>query len=211
MTDTHRSRRRPGRPPKTEAGPTRELLLEAALELFAERGFAATTVRQIARAVGVTDAAIYAHFANKQALFDALMEEAGPPLLGRLAGDLGALAEQHPAEAIPATFQALVAAWDQPRVRRFNSLLLRHAPEKTDEALGRVCGLLTPIIGTWMTRGWLRDDASAELLAWELVAPLATIRLSLLHGGADEAERARAHEMARRHLAFFVQVHGRNP
>ena len=40
-----------------------------------------------------------------------------------------------------------------------------------------------------------------------MVAPLATIRLSLLHAGADETDRARAHELARQHLAFYVQIH----
>lgn len=211
MAETPHVRRRLGRPPKGEAGPTRERLLDAALELFAERGFAATTVRQIARAVGVTDAAIYAHFANKQALLDALMAEAGPPLLERLVGELGTLGEQHPAEVIPHTFQRLVEAWDQPRVRLFNSVLLRHTPERIDDAITLIRSRLTPVVQAWMARGWIREDVSAELLAWELVAPLATIRLSLLHGGADETARERAHEMARQHLAFYVRTNVRKP
>ena len=211
MTDTPRTRRRLGRPPKGEAGPTRERLLDAALELFAERGFAATTVRQIARAVGVTDAAIYAHFANKQALMDALMAEAGPPMLERLVGELGTLSEQHPADVVPQTFQRLVEAWGQPRVRLFTSVLLRHNPEGIDEALSVIHARLTPVVQAWQARGWIRDDVSAELLAWELFAPLATIRLSLLHSSADEANRERAHERARQHLAFYVLSNGRRP
>lgn len=207
--ETARPRR--GRPPKAEAGPTRERLLDAALRLFAERGFGDTTVRQIARAVGVTDAAIYAHFAGKQALFDALMAEAGPPLLDRLEADLGALSDQHPADVIPQTFQRLVEAWDQPRVRLFTSVLLRHAPERINEAIIGVLARLVPVVEAWVARGWIRKDASSELLAWELVAPLATIRLSLLHSGADEADRNRAHEMARQHLAFYVQTNVRKP
>lgn len=211
MNDVQRTRPRLGRPPKGEAGPTRERLLDAALDLFARHGFAATTVRQIARAVGVTDAAIYAHFANKQALLDALMAEAGPPLLERLAGDLDTLAEQHPAEVIPRTFGRLVDAWDQPRVRLFTSLMLRQTPERIDGALSEIHVRLTPVVQGWATRGWIRDDTRAELLAWELLAPLATIRLTLLHGQAEPADRQRGLDLARQHLAFFVQVHGRTP
>jgi AcrR family transcriptional regulator len=44
---------------------TRERILEAALGLFAERGYDATSMREIAEQVGTTKAALYYHFANK--------------------------------------------------------------------------------------------------------------------------------------------------
>jgi AcrR family transcriptional regulator len=48
MTTTSSGRRR-GRPPKADAIDTRELLLQAALALFAEKGYEGTPVRDIAR------------------------------------------------------------------------------------------------------------------------------------------------------------------
>jgi AcrR family transcriptional regulator len=56
---------------------TRRQILDASLSLFSERGFARTTVRDIARVAGITDAAIYYHFASKQELLEALVEERG--------------------------------------------------------------------------------------------------------------------------------------
>jgi len=56
---------------------TRKQILEASLRLFSEKGFARTTVRDIARDVGITDAAIYYHFSSKQELLEALVEEKG--------------------------------------------------------------------------------------------------------------------------------------
>jgi AcrR family transcriptional regulator len=56
---------------------TRQQILDAALRLFSERGFSRTTVRDIARAAGITDAAIYYHFESKQELLQALVEERG--------------------------------------------------------------------------------------------------------------------------------------
>ena len=56
-----------GRP----SGPTRDtkrLICERALEVFAEKGYAATTMRDVATAVGMRDAS---HFPGKQAIFDA--------------------------------------------------------------------------------------------------------------------------------------------
>lgn len=45
--------------------------------MFSEKGFARTSVRDIARGAGITDAAIYYHFDSKRDLFEALFEERG--------------------------------------------------------------------------------------------------------------------------------------
>lgn len=67
-----------GRARKLRRGPlTRKQILDASLKLFSERGFARTSVRDIAQAAGITDAAIYYHFASKRELFEALIEERG--------------------------------------------------------------------------------------------------------------------------------------
>lgn len=63
---------------RTRRGPqTRKQILDASLRLFSERGFARTTVRDIARAASITDAAIYYHFQSKRDLLQALVEERG--------------------------------------------------------------------------------------------------------------------------------------
>ena len=62
-----------GRP----SGPTRDtkrLICEHALEVFAEKGYAATTMRDVATAVGMRDASLYSHYPSKQAIFDAAVE-----------------------------------------------------------------------------------------------------------------------------------------
>jgi AcrR family transcriptional regulator len=63
---------------KLRRGPlTRSQILDASLHLFSEKGFTRTSVRDIAQAAGITDAAIYYHFASKRDLFEALIEERG--------------------------------------------------------------------------------------------------------------------------------------
>lgn len=52
---------------------TAERIRSAAEQLFAARGFAAVSVREIAGAVGVQAAALYNHFSNKQALLEDLL------------------------------------------------------------------------------------------------------------------------------------------
>ena len=51
-----------------------ERLLESALELFAERGYAGTSVKTIAGRAGVSQGLLYVHFESKQALLVALFE-----------------------------------------------------------------------------------------------------------------------------------------
>ena len=55
---------------------TRERIVEAAFALFAERGYHAVSVRDIAAAVGIKDASLYNHFPSKQAIFDAIVSGA---------------------------------------------------------------------------------------------------------------------------------------
>ncbi len=67
-----------GDPKRTRRGPhTRRQILDACLRLFSQKGFARTTVRDIAREAGITDAAIYYHFQSKRDLMQALVEEKG--------------------------------------------------------------------------------------------------------------------------------------
>lgn len=63
---------------KLRRGPlTRKQILDASLRLFSDKGFARTSVRDIAQAAGITDAAIYYHFDSKRDLFEALLDERG--------------------------------------------------------------------------------------------------------------------------------------
>ena len=88
------------RPGKT----AREEILDAAAELFTTYGYANTSTRRIADAVGVRQASLYHHFATKDDILDALLAgTVDEPL--RLAGEL--LAEGDPASA---RLHALVVA-----------------------------------------------------------------------------------------------------
>ena len=54
---------------------TKEQILDVALELFSVRGYEATSISQIAEAVGIRKASLYSHYDGKQAILDALVEK----------------------------------------------------------------------------------------------------------------------------------------
>lgn len=58
----------------TAKGNTKQEILEAALELFSVQGYEATSISQLAEAVGIRKASLYSHFENKQAILDALIQ-----------------------------------------------------------------------------------------------------------------------------------------
>ena len=68
-------------PKRLPADVRRQQLLDVALRLFAARGFAATTMDEIAEAAGVTKPLLYQHFASKRALYVELCDGVAQSLL----------------------------------------------------------------------------------------------------------------------------------
>ncbi|PWC52657.1 TetR/AcrR family transcriptional regulator [Azospirillum sp. TSO22-1] len=58
--------------PRLDSSARRTLILDAALPLFARKGFAATTTKEIAQAAGVSEALIFKHFPSKASLYEAI-------------------------------------------------------------------------------------------------------------------------------------------
>src|SRR5258707_2188791 len=50
----------------------RAAIIQAVRQIFAEKGFAGTTTRELAEAAGVSEALLFKHFPNKEALFSAM-------------------------------------------------------------------------------------------------------------------------------------------
>lgn len=55
------------------AGNTKDKIFNVALKLFARNGYEAASVRDIAGELGITQAALYKHYKNKQAIFDSIV------------------------------------------------------------------------------------------------------------------------------------------
>ena len=65
--------RRP-RKMRLPAAERRTAIVEAAIRLFADKGFQGTTTRELAKAAGVTEPVLYRHFATKKDLYTAIIE-----------------------------------------------------------------------------------------------------------------------------------------
>ncbi len=71
----------------------REAVLAAVLPVFAAKGWAGATTRDLAAAAQVAEPILYRHFGSKAGLFDAVLERAGRRILERLEGSLARAAD----------------------------------------------------------------------------------------------------------------------
>lgn len=113
---------------KEDAQLTREKLLDTAELVFGNKGVARTSLQDIAQAAGMTRGAIYWHFADKAALFSAMMDRIVTPMEEALK----ALTE-HPgkdpmADLREAMLVSLKLITDDERTRRVMQIAVRQAP-----------------------------------------------------------------------------------
>jgi AcrR family transcriptional regulator len=155
----------------TRRGATREAILAGALRCFARQGFRRTALDGVAREAGISRAALYLHFANKHALFRALVGELHEQTL----------AEAARAAAGPGSVAERLTATLASKSGRFFDLLRRseHAEEFLDEN-HRLCGDLS-------------SDAAAKharVLTGVLTKAVAAGELSLAASGFTAARAA---------------------
>ncbi len=214
--ERHQQSTRLGRPPKQEARQTRERILDAALELFAAQGYAGTSLRQIAQAVGIKESAIYAHFANKEAVFRTLCEQMVTPavLIQEVLGsDLASVVWHEPAAIVRQIMQQIIEMWNTPRARLFFSVMMREGKLGSDPlsalllpGIQQVEAQLGRLIHHWMEQGRVRNDFPADHLVWELLAPLANIRALYWHAQATEEQSKLGYHRADLHIEYFLST-----
>jgi len=109
----------PGQPSSLRAeqvAQTRGALVAAGRRLFGTRGFAATSVEDIARDARVTTGALYHHFPTKAAVFEAVFEQVHEDLMQASAQAAAGAAD--PVDLMVAGFGAFLDAMLEPEVQR---------------------------------------------------------------------------------------------
>lgn len=151
---TQAARRGPGRPADGED--RRGAILESARAQFADLGYAAVSVRGIARAAGVDPALVHHYFGSKEGVFAAAMElpiSPGELLPEVLEGDLTELGER--------LVRVFLAMWDRPDFR--------------DPMLGMLRSAMTGEQGAAMLREFVGSSLLGRLA--EAVGPVDPLRL----------------------------------
>ncbi len=163
---------------KEEAEKTRLALLKAALTIFSQKGYAATTLEDVAKESGVTRGAIYWHFGSKAELYSALLEEysaRGSEIVQAAVAEGGTMVE-----ILRRIFiRLLMAVESDPALRavmEINLFKTEYSPELSDTLSmqvenGRILlAGISQAMEQGIGAGELRSDMEAEDLARAFIA-----------------------------------------
>jgi len=148
----------------------RHLIVRASAELFMRQGYRDTSIRQIAGAVGCTDAALYYHFPRgKQELLSVVIEECLPDLTDMLRDCEGATSVADLLLRLSASASQNQAArrqrltWVATEFPRLSADERRLLHRKQIALHDRLAALLSPFLAT---------EADADALAWTLLCAM---------------------------------------
>ena len=114
----------------------REAILEVATELFLTRGYAGTSMDEVAAAAGVSKQTVYKHFGGKESLFRAIALSTVQEVSGPVRARIAAMGEADDVEsALRDLARSYLAAVVQPEVLRRRQLVIREAGRFPDVAL----------------------------------------------------------------------------
>jgi AcrR family transcriptional regulator len=99
-------------------------MLDAALRVFAENGFAGASMRMLARETGLRESSFYNHFTGKEDLYQAVIAQWGPmEFVQRLKSEEYRALSDRPADFFRLCGKHLVDRWIDPRERLFMALI----------------------------------------------------------------------------------------
>ncbi len=170
--------------PNDRGQKTRKHILATATALFAEEGYEATSIELVLRSTGISRGALYHHFASKDALFKAVLEEVEARVAVTVANAAGRAT--NPLDALRAGCDAWLGLAHDPIVRR---IVLIDAPSVIGWQAWRdiddrnALGLLKSAMGAMAAAGRMRTEM-VDVNAHLLLAML--IELSMLVARTDD-------------------------
>ena len=160
---------------RAEARP--DEVLDAALELFIEKGFAATRVEDIAKRAGLSKGAVYLYFSSKEAVLEGLVRRAIIPVADTALEALRNY-EGDPRIIISTVIKMLGQRFADPRMIAVPRIVFREVvgfPHLAEmyriEVLDKVIPVATGLIRRGVEQGYLRQ-VDPELTIRSIVGPL---------------------------------------
>ncbi len=175
---------------EAEAQATRDALVQAALELFTKRGYAAVGTEEIVARAKVTRGALYHHFADKRDLFRAVFERVEGELMERIGARMEA--GDDPWELMLAGMRSFLDACEEPAVKQIS---LTDAPAVLGWQEWRE---IDNRHGLGLTRAALQGAVDAGVMRPIAVEPMAHLFVAALSEAAfviaysDHPRKARA-------------------
>lgn len=154
---------------------TRQAIYEAALDAFAENGYAGASLRDIARRVGIEVASLYNHIDSKEELLYRIIENTSAEMLDELRGAIAAAPPDDPRQRLlQATATNITYHASHLRNSFVGNVELRSLkPDHYAEAIRwrhNIEGLFIALVQECMDAGFLPADSDVKVVAFHLLA-----------------------------------------
>ncbi len=153
-------------------------ILDAALRLFIEKGFAATPVDEIARAARISKGAVYLYFPSKDAILEGLVKRAVSPFAEGIVQRLEAADESHPRQVITDVMHSFRRAARDENLYSVPMLVIREAPGSPEIASiyrQEILDHVLPALGGYLRRarsvGALRN-VDPDMAVRSIIGPI---------------------------------------
>ena len=157
-------------------------LLTAALELFVERGFAATRLDDVAALAGVSKGTLYVYFENKEELFKAVVRENVLPILG----EAEQMIDTHAGATADLFRQIMLGWWERIGATRLSGITKLMMAESNNfpevarfyhaEVITRADAMLRRLLERGIARGEFRTVDTAQAVH-VIIAPVLLLML----------------------------------
>ncbi|WP_417808200.1 TetR/AcrR family transcriptional regulator [Thioclava sp.] len=171
---------------RAEARP--DEVLDAALSLFTEKGYARTTVDQVAKRAGFSKGTVYLYFASKEAILEGLVQRTVEPI-AEAAFETMTHYRGDPHPVLAQFLRAMAQAMAEPRTRAVTIIILQEAATAPNIAalyrksvLDRALPAMTALLTQGVAGGHIRS-IDPELTARSVIGPvIAHLLLSEIFG-----------------------------
>ena len=194
------------------ANDTKERILDAALEMFSQNGYAGTNIRELSASLGLVKSGVYKHFESKEAIWNALLDEMAAYYEARF----GSAEHLPPVPASPEELVRMTMRMVNLTVRDEKIVMTRkvlsieqfrdeRARElATKHFLTGLTEMFTPIFAGMMDRGLIRQD-DPQMLAFAYTVPIS----ALIHLCDREPEKTEdAVKRAEAFIRHFIRTYG---
>ena len=198
-----------------EKSNTKQEILKTALELFSVQGYEATSVSQIADAVGIRKASMYSHFGSKQAILDALTQESAEQyekhsIFAQADWDDPAFQNRSPEEVLQMILGHIRFILHDPQIRKSRKMLtIEQFRNPTLKALQTqhnytdVMRYFTELMTVLIRRGRLADH-DPEIMAAQLCLPI-SVWINLCDREPEREEEIMG--LMERHIRQFFRLY----
>jgi TetR/AcrR family fatty acid metabolism transcriptional regulator len=176
----------------------RRLILDAAVRVFARKGYHESRVGDVAKDAGVAYGLVYHYFESKEAVLEAVFREAWGRLLAALRE--AEESDQSAPERLSTVVKIVLRTWrDDPDLVRLLVREITRSPQLQREIdeIAQAFAVLERIVASGQAEGTIRTDVDPRLAAWMLYGALEEILTGWVLGRlADGAEDVAAAEHA---------------